>query len=164
MRLIYFSLVHSHTFYGILSWGSKYSSTLNSLQILQNKIVRIMSNVRQDSHVTNHSLFRNLGILNIKHNYQLELAKFMHHYHDNKLSLLFKGYFVPLENIHSYNTRANNNNSYFLPRFSSNATKNSLYSEGVKIWNGIPETWKKFSYQKFISMYKNHLLDQYNDH
>ena len=33
LRLIYFSLVHSHILYGILSWGSEYSTTLNSLQI-----------------------------------------------------------------------------------------------------------------------------------
>ena len=85
-----------------------------------------MSKVRQDSHVTNHSLFRNFGILNIKHNYELELAKFMHRYHNNKLSVHFQGYFVPLENIRVYNTRANNNKSYFPPKFSSNATKNSL--------------------------------------
>ena len=38
LRLIYFSLVHSHILYGILSWGSAYGITLNSLRILQNKI------------------------------------------------------------------------------------------------------------------------------
>ena len=56
-----------------------------------------MSKVRQDNRVINHSLFHNLGILNIKYNYQLEIARFMHRFRDNKLSLLFKGYFVPLE-------------------------------------------------------------------
>ena len=54
LRLIYFSLVHSHVLYGILSWGSEFST---NLQTIQNKIIRTMNKVKRDSRTTNNSLF-----------------------------------------------------------------------------------------------------------
>ena len=53
---LYYAFVQSHLQDGILSWGCANNSEIQPLQILQNKILRIMSGVTWKDKVTNNSL------------------------------------------------------------------------------------------------------------
>ena len=44
LLMLYYALVHSHLSYGILIWGSIYKSHFNTLQLLQNKAMRVITN------------------------------------------------------------------------------------------------------------------------
>ena len=92
------SLVYPHLIYGILTWGSTNNSVRHPLQVLQNRLMRIISRVKKNSHIANNSVYHKLNILKIKDIYHLEMAKFMYLYHNNKLPKLFNQYFsVSLE-------------------------------------------------------------------
>jgi len=39
---VYYTLFHSHLLYGILTWGSTYSTLIKKLQTLQNRAIRII--------------------------------------------------------------------------------------------------------------------------
>ena len=76
--VLYYGLVQSHLTYGLLAWGSANKTNMQSLQVLQNKIIRTISGVRRNKHVANNILYSNLKLLKIEELYFLEIAKFMY--------------------------------------------------------------------------------------
>jgi len=52
IKMSYFAFVHSQLFYGIEIYGNTYPTYLNKLNILNNKILRILKNARQDTRTT----------------------------------------------------------------------------------------------------------------
>ena len=58
LLMLHNSFVGSHLLYGILTWGSTNNTVLHPLQVLQNKIVRIISNVKTNEYITNNSLYK----------------------------------------------------------------------------------------------------------
>ena len=74
--LLYHSLVYPHLRYGNLTWGSTNNSVLHFLQVLQNRLVRIIRRLKKSDHTANNSLHHKLNILKIKDIYHLEMAKF----------------------------------------------------------------------------------------
>ena len=117
------------------------------LQILQNKILRLMFKIAPQSNVSNNYLYYSSKLLNIEDLYKLEIGKFMYSYEHNKLPPLFSDYFLP--QIHFHNTRSSSSNKYFLPFFSTNKTQTIINYTGVKIWNKIPDSLKKLSYKVY---------------
>ena len=87
---LYYSFVYPHLLYGILTWGSACKSIIKTLQVIGNKILRIISKVTHESAVKNDFLFHSLNILKIRDIYKLELAKFMYKYHSQMLPNTFE--------------------------------------------------------------------------
>jgi len=79
LRLLYFSFVHCHLQYCVISWGTANNSVLQPLSLLQNNILRIMTFSKYRCHIT--PLHKKLKILKLNDIYQFELAKFMHKFH-----------------------------------------------------------------------------------
>ena len=117
LKMLCHSFVKSHLLYGILSRGNDYKSAIQPLQILQNKILRLMLKIVPQSNVSNNYLYYSSKLLKIEDLYKLEIAKFMYLCEHNKLPLLFSVYFLPLTKIHCHNTRSSSSNKYFLPFF-----------------------------------------------
>jgi len=118
-----------------------------------------MNNIKSDSKISNNFLYHKTGLLKIEHIYVLEIAKFMHMYHNNKLLYLFK-LIITLNLLNRcttyYETRANNKKIIFYQVFRLVFQKHRIQFMGAKIWNNIPDEWKNNSYKKFIKTYKNH--------
>ena len=92
--MIYFAFVHSHLAYGIEIYGNTYNKHLNSLIILNNKLLRILQKIPRDTPVA--QLYSNFNRLTLPelHNYQI--LKFVHKcsYHQNKLPSILSNYFI----------------------------------------------------------------------
>ena len=72
---VYYSLVHSHLSYGIIIWGSTYTSHLGKFTLLQNKGIRAVGGAEwNESSSPLHYKFKVLQL----HIYKYELANFMH--------------------------------------------------------------------------------------
>ena len=97
---LYHSVVYHHLVYGILPWGSTNNSALHSLQVLQNRLVRIISRVRRSNHIANNSLYHKLNVLKIKNIYHLGMAKFLYLYYNIKLPKLFNQCFKSVNSVH----------------------------------------------------------------
>ena len=161
-KMLYHSFVKSHLLYGILSWGNDYKSAIQPLQILQNKILRLMFKIEPQSNVSNNYLYYSSKLLKIEDVlYKLEIAKFMYLYEHNKLPPLFNDYFLPLKKIHCHNTRSSSSNKYFLPFFSTNKAQSIINYTGVKIRSKMPDSLKKLSYKKFVLEYTQQLVANY---
>ena len=69
-------IVHSQVRYAITSWGSSCFSTLNTLNIIHYKLLRILTFIKFNSDVC--KLYRDTKILNIDRIFKLEISKVMY--------------------------------------------------------------------------------------
>ena len=136
-------------------------TALKTIQILQNKALRIINKIFWNDYVANNTLFLKHHLLKIKDIYNLELAKYMHMSSQKTLPEVFQNYFLPLENVHKHYTRSKSNNNYFSPYVRSNNAKLSLKFKGAQLWASIPSNLKKYSFYTFVRKYKEYLRMQY---
>ena len=78
-KMLYFSLVHCHLKYCIVSWGTAINSVLQPLEVVHNNILRTIAYNNFRCHIT--PLYISLNILKLHDIYKLEIAKLMHKFH-----------------------------------------------------------------------------------
>ena len=74
---IYHALIHSYVRYGILTWGNASANILHSLQIILNRAVRIIT-FAPFGRVDVSSIFKELGLLDVKSTFLLEKCKYLY--------------------------------------------------------------------------------------
>jgi hypothetical protein len=123
LRVIYFAHIHSIIKYGIIFWGS--SSYAQKVFILQNKIIRIITNTRpRDSW---RKVFKNVEIMT----YSQYIYSLIRHTVNNK------HLFNTNNEIHNYKTSYNNN--LHLPIANSTKFNKGAYISGVKVFSHLPQ-------------------------
>ena len=158
---IYYAFFYPHISYGILGWGSVNQTTLKTIQILQNKTLRIINKISWNDYVANNTLFVQHHLLKIRDIYNLELAKFMYMSSQKTLPEVFQNYFLSFENVHKHYTSSKSNKNYFLPYVRCNNAKLWLKFKGAQLWASIPSNLKKYSFHTFVKKYKEYLRMQY---
>ena len=111
LRVLYFSLVQFYLQYSLINWGRAHKSTINTLEKLQNKIIRISLFGHKRAAIEN--LFSKFYVLKISDLYKLECAKFMYKFENGLLPIAFNNYFTYINSIHSYNTQYKKTNFFF---------------------------------------------------
>ena len=164
LKMLYYSLIYSHLVYAIEAWGSADKTHLNRLLTLQKRAVRMINfqDKRREDYTLPPSdpLFRELEFLKIQKIFMLRIGTFIYNCLKNYYTNHFKQWFKYINEIHSYETRANVNKNLFTPR--ARTTHYGLKSTkvlGPKIWNKIPQSIRtiKLSYA-FKKKFKTHLL------
>ena len=152
-----------HLFYGVEIYGNTFYSYLNKLEILNNKILRILQNKPRKTHVI--ELYKEYETLplSLLHNYQILLFvhKFTHHRH--KLPVVFTAYFTQNSSIHHYDTRIKSN--FFVTSIHTTFGKRALTYKGPALWNNLPHDLKMLQFTStFKSKLKNYLIDNINNY
>ena len=144
---------------GIIVWGNTYPATLQPLYISQKKVMRIITFSRFDEHTT--PLFMLLNIIKLCDLVQLHISIFKYKFHNNLLPSYFDAFFTEKGNVHSYNTRAAANESYYLPRARTNYGLFNIRFQGPKVWNSLAKNIKLSSLKGFKDNLKKELLSEY---
>ena len=156
LRTIYYSLVYPHLTYGVSLWGSAQISYIQPIEIQQKKTIRAITHSNYNAHTD--PLFKTLSILKLKDVYTLEIGKFMYKHANSALPQPLMNMFILNQQIHSHNTRHQND-----PHCTSRRTKqaaNSVIHKGPEVWNTFPNKLKTIrSVSWFIKMLKKHLLN-----
>jgi len=140
--MIYFAFVYSQLSYGIKIYGNTHSTYLNSLMVLNNKLLRILQNVARDTHVID--LYYNYNTLALPDLHKYYILLFMHRFfHHKELPHIFSTYFVQNAEIHSHNTRTKEEPHVKL--FSSTFGQRSIKYKGPHLWSSLPEQFISFS-------------------
>ena len=84
------------------AWGSTFQSNLQKLNILQKRIIRIISGTKSKEHTD--PLFAKLGIINFNDINKYFLGIFMFRYNCKIVPDVFNGFLKPIRDIHRYNT------------------------------------------------------------
>ena len=162
---LYYSLIHSFLFYGLLVWGSPYKTYIDILYKIQKKAIKIISGANLFNSATKH--FKNLGILKLQGLYKVEVGYFIKRYKryfSNNLPIEITNFFTPTQSFSSRTTRlASQKLSLSIPRFKTAKLQHTLKYVGAKIWNAIPDKIKNLPISGFKKQYKQYLLKTYTE-
>jgi len=160
LRVLYFSLLHSHLSYGILAWGNAKNTVLRKTELIQKRALRTIHNKSYNSHTD--PLFKQSGILKLSDIYQLEVLMFMHDFINNKLPLSFQNMFILNADIqNTYQTRQSN--MFHMPLSKSRFVDKLPLLKFPSVWNSFSEYnyingSRKNLKRSFKSTHLNHYL------
>ena len=176
MKNIYHTLFYSHIIYGVQVCGNACDTHIKTIQILQNRVVRLITYndhfplIRGPLPASN-PIFCKLELLKIKELFIFMVCIFIYKCLNTSLLSLFEGWFKFSSSIHEYKTRLNYNikselstNNLFIPiARTSNYGLELIKVNGPKIWNTIPNDIRSsLSFTRFKKLIKNHLTYNYN--
>ena len=96
---LYHAMFNSHLLDCITIWTSTYSTYLNSIRILQNKVVKLLAGI--DWRHSSSSAYKSLGILKLDDMIKIKTALFVHSHYNNKLPPNLQSYFTNVNACHS---------------------------------------------------------------
>ena len=76
----------------------------------------------------------------------------MHKIHNN---IIYSPNFIPIQNIHNYQTRLSQGINYFQTFNRVNLGQTTYSSQGIKVWREIPNDLKKLPFSTFKVKLKN---------
>ena len=87
LRNLYYALIYSFLTYASIVWGCTYSSTLQSLFILQKRSIRIITFTKYYEHTS--MLFKSLNIMKLIYLITFHVAVFMKKFYNKLLPFVF---------------------------------------------------------------------------
>ena len=80
LRSFYYAKVYSYLQYAVLAWGGCCDKSLDKINKIHNKIVRMMTLIGplRGISISNNALYKNANLLQLKQIHKLELAKLIH--------------------------------------------------------------------------------------
>ena len=86
--------------YGILLWGSASRSSLKTIEIMQKKALRVITNSTYNAHTD--PIFKAQQIIKLPDLHELHVNKFMYQYYIANLPGSLNNLFIQNRNIHSH--------------------------------------------------------------
>ena len=130
LRMIYFSLIQSYLIYCIISWGSASQKALHPAEVLQKRVIRLITFNNPKAHT--HPLFKSLKIMKLKDLFFYETAKHMHHICNISAQIKTSKNFATIRQVHSYNTRKASRNQLYTRRARIMQAQKSLLHAGTR--------------------------------
>ena len=152
---IYNAYIFPHIKYGIELYGTAKPIHLNKVQVLQNKLLKIL--FKRNKRDSPRELLKEKGILNCRNLNKYFLLLFIYKQQNNLLPVVFRNYFTHTSETHNYETRQRNNIHISYCRTDIGQTSTCYF--GAKLWNSLPVKIKEStSLSIFKTKCKNYLL------
>ena len=135
------SFISPYISYGLIAWGQASKSHLEKLLILQKTAVRLINFLPFRTHAIPY--FAQSNILPIAMLYFKLSSILMSDITTNSAPQNICNLFTFTQDIHQYNTRSASSGNYYINRSRLNHHKNFFSIVGAKIWNSIPESYRK---------------------
>ena len=159
IQTIYYALVYSRIKYGINVYGQAGSSKIVKIQILQNQLLKVLSE-KNYRHPT-EKLHKELELLLVDDIAKQELLTFVHKYFSNSLPPVFDNYFDSFN--HQYATR-NGPNTIRLKKHNTEMAAASVRVKGAKLWNDLDISYKTITTSKnFRAKIKSDIINSYSN-
>ena len=107
LKLLYFSLVHTHLSYGTMIWGGTYKTHIHKLEIIQKKAIRSIYKANYNAHTS--PLFKKSNILKLCDIFNIQIGKLVFKCINQLSPPSLSDLFTRNADFHSYQTRNNNN-------------------------------------------------------
>ena len=138
-------MVYSKIRYGICEYGFTKAENMNKVQVLQNKLLKILT--KNEMMYSTNRLHNDLHALKVSDIFFQEIASFVCSYLNNKLPVIFEGYFRRFNEVHQYETRGCRN-SLILPKYKSDIGRKTVKHRGCTAWNEISNELKNIANPK----------------
>ena len=129
---VYHALIGSHLRYGILAWG-------------------MTTNQNTDRRKSCREKFSDIGIMTFPSLYAHHASVFIH-------GKIHSGELRVNKDLHGYNTRKCND--IYIEYKSKKKTMNTIYSNGIRVYNRLPEEMKKLEVTALKSKCKEYYINQ----
>ena len=152
LKTVYYALVNSYLRYGIVTWGTASETVLKPLNMLLNRVVRIMTFAPFT--IDTKPIFDFLKIQDFQQLFSFETGNFIYRLKKNLLPInTLVNHFSRIPAQHNYNLRNRENRLLVTPlSLLSSFKKKSLYIRGIDLWNNIPD---QIETSKSIGIFKN---------
>ena len=158
LKTLYDSPIHPYISYGIVLWGSTYSSYLQKIRICQKKAIRHIYRSAYNAHTD--PLFKESKILKLDQLYILEAGKLVFDALHGILPAPLLHVYMPNTTIHTHNTRKRDNPHSHQIR--TLVARNSIVHRAPQIWSDIPKEIRKMNTRNsFKRALKQSLLSGY---
>ena len=155
LRTLYYSLIYPHLTYCIEVWGNTSKLHLDSLFLMQKKVVRVITSAGYTAHTD--PLFANLQLLKLSQIYSFFIMTFVFKFTKGMLPKVFLPFFQRNCEVSSKTTR--NSHKLYQPKFKTTLYKNSFKYQCVIEWNAkIDDIDDKCSVHTFKKRIKAILL------
>ena len=146
LKTLHYTIFHSHLIYACQIWGQS-SNTLNKIQPLQDKAVRII-NFKPDNHNV-EELYKRDKILKVSDYIKLLNSLFVRDVLLNSSIPPFQNFFTKSENLHQHNTRHAQQNSVILSQ------RNSVFYGIKSIQHQVATTWNQLQNEVNLDLLQN---------
>ena len=138
LLMLYRTLIETHFRYCNIIWGQCNETLKDKLQVLQNKVARIITKVKYKD-ADHLRLICQLGWLTVRNLIRLDMGIFMYKSQNNLLPETAGEFHLPADKIHSYQTRSRSAvlGNMFVPRCNLSLTQKSIAYSGAILWNEI---------------------------
>lgn len=155
LTTLYYSIIYPHLTYCIEVWGNSAKVYLNSLFVMQKKIIRIIKSAGYTAHTD--PIFSELKLLRLSDIYTLYIMTFVFKFIKGMLPKVFDNFFQRNCDVSTRVTR--NSHKLHLPKFRTVLYKNTIKYHGVSEWNNLINIMDdKCSVHAFKKRVKCHLL------
>ena len=148
-------MVYSKIKYGIVIYGTSNSSTLKSVQVIQNQLLKVLT--EKPYKYSTNQLHIDLKLIKVEDIFKQEVLSFVFNFYTSNLPPVFNSYFTPFSNIHDIGTR-NRNTSFIIPHHTNNFGSSSLKVKGACMWNALSIENKSI---KTVKSFRNALKEIY---
>ena len=131
MHVLYCSIFMPYLTYGPEIWGNTYPTSVESINLLQKRVIRIVYGAKRLAHTSLH--FLKLSILKLSDLCKLRTLLFMHKAYYNLFPPSIQCLFS--KRVTTYTTRLNN--QFDKPLCHTSMRSMSRYVYGVKLWNSM---------------------------
>ena len=137
LTILYMTLVEPHFRYCDIVWGQCNEILKDKLQTLQNRSARVICNRRFQDVGDNQELLNQLGWLNVRQLFSLDLGVFVFKDINGLIPDQFNEMLSKSNSIHSHSTRAAATDSLFIERTNLTARQKAISVSGSKLLNEI---------------------------
>jgi hypothetical protein len=153
---LYYAYIYPHISYGIEIYGTAYKKYINKLQVMQNRILKILT--CKPYRYNSQQLHNELNILTVSNVYSLYVNTFVFKQFNHMLPKIFNQYYQTNECLRGCTTRQGSD--FYVPKYKTTFGSKSTNIIGAKLWNSTQKRFKGASSVKsFKTMYKGYLID-----
>ena len=159
-RTVYYACIYSRIKYSIEVFGSASDSKMKKLQMMQNKLMKLLTN--KDRMYGTVKLHNELDILQIQDIFETSVLNFVFKCVKDVTIEPFKNYFTFRHEHHHYNLR--NNEHITTNKILQNMGKNTTHFKGASLWNDLSDDVRSITGEKefkrvLSKMYKSRYIE-----
>ena len=107
IKTLYYALIYTRIKYGLTVYGQAGKTNLNKIQVLQNKLLKVLSSKK--FRYSTDMLHNEFKILKVEDMVKQEVLTFVFNYFNDNLPPVFDNYYDTLASTHCRNTRHGSN-------------------------------------------------------
>ena len=149
LKTLYMTLIYPYFNYCNIIWGAADPTAINPINLLQKKVIRIISRAKYLDNT--EPLFISMKLLNLTELYKLNCILFIYKCQYSNLFTYFKNRMSRGVDIHEHNTRSKLN--FRLPDNTLKRVRQSFFYKGIEHWNKLSTD---------MILYKPHVIFKVN--